>query len=318
MAATELRTIGHSVPKPDAWLKATGTATYAGDVRLAGMLEARVLRSLHPHARILSIDTSAAEALPGVYAVITGRDVPEARIGNGIHDRHALARERVIYVGEPVAAVAAIDEETAERALQLIEVQYEPLPAVFDLEEALRPESPIVHPDLAHYEGADELGEGNVRSRIHHEAGDVAAAFAENDILIHEATYRTPRQSPGATEPHAAIAQVDGSGKVTIWASIKAPFRARECTADTLGIPVSQVRIIAPLVGGDFGGKGGGFIEPIVALLARKARRPVRLALSRVEELTAMLCRPEYLIKLKMAVRRDGTMVALDADMLCN
>src|SRR5438094_639596 len=190
MAATALRTIGHSVPKPDAWLKATGTATYAGDVRLAGMLEARVLRSLHPHARIVSIDTSAAEALPGVYAVITGRDVPEARIGNGIHDRHALARERVIYVGEPVAAVAALDEETAERALQLIEVQYEPLPAVFDLEEALLPGSPIVHPDLAHYEG--------------------------------------------------------------------------------------------------------------------------------VEELTAMLCRPEYLIKLKMAVRRDGTMVALDADMLCN
>ena len=318
MAAPELRTIGRPVPKPDAWLKATGTAEYAGDVRLPGMLEARVLRSPHPHARIVSIDTSRAVSLPGVFAVVTGHDVPEQRIGNGIHDRHALARGKVIYVGEPVAAVAALNEETAERALQLIDVRYEELPAILDVEEALRPGAPVVHPDLAHYEGADELGEGNVRSRLHYEAGEVSAAFDAPDLLIHEATYHTPRQSPGATEPHAAIAQVDASGKVTIWASIKAPFRARECTADTLRIPVSHVRMIAPLVGGDFGGKGGGFVEPIAALLARKARRPVRLALSRVEELTAMLCRPEYIIKLKMAARRDGTLVALDADMLCN
>lgn len=322
-APTELRTIGHTVAKPDAWLKATGSATYAGDVRLPGMLEARVLRSPHAHARIIAIDTAAAEATPGVYAVITGRDVPEQRIGNGIRDRHALARDKVIYVGEPVAAVAAVDEEAAQRAIELIEITYEPLPALLDLEEALAPGAPVVHPDLVHYEGADELGDGNLRSRIKHESGDVEAGFAASDVVIHEATYRTPRQSPGATEPHAAIAQVDGSGadgsgKVTIWASIKAPFRARECTADTLGIPISQVRMIAPLVGGDFGGKGGGFVEPIAALLARKSRRPVRLALSRVEELQAMLCRPEYLIKLRMAARRDGTLVALDADMLCN
>ncbi len=317
-ALPELRIVGRSVPKPDAWLKATGAAMYAGDVRLPGMLEAQVLRSPQPHARIVSIDTSAAEALPGVYAVICGRDVPERRIGNGIRDRHALAREKVIYVGEPVAAVAAVDEETAARALELIQVEYEPLPAVLDPEEALSPRSPVLHPDLPRYEGADELGEGNVRSQIKHETGDVAAGFSETNVVVHEAVYRTPRQSPGATEPHAAIAWVDPSGRVTVWASIKAPFRARECTADTLKIPLSHVRIIAPLIGGDFGGKGGGFVEPIAALLARKSRRPVRLVLSRVEELTAMLCRPEYIIKLKIAARRDGTLLALDADMLCN
>jgi len=316
--ATELRTVGRTVAKPDAWLKATGTATYAGDIRLAGMLESRVLRSPYAHARINSIDTSAAEALPGVFAVVCGRDVPEQRIGNGIRDRHALARDKVIYVGEPIAAVAAVNEETAAQALELIRVEYEPLPAVLDPQEALAPDSPAVHPDLQLYQGADELGEGNVRSRIVHEAGDIASGFGGANVVIHEATYRTPRQSPGATEPHAAIAQVDPSGRVTVWASIKAPFRARECTADTLGIPLSHVRIISPLIGGDFGGKGGGFVEPIVALLARRARRPVRLALSRTEELTAMLCRPAYIIKLRIAARRDGTLVALDADMLCD
>ncbi len=320
MAATttELQTIGRPVAKPDAWLKATGGATYAGDVRLPGMLEARVLRSPYPHAKIMSIDALAAEALHGVYAVVTGRDVPPNRIGNGIHDRHALAREKVIYVGEPVAAVAAVDEETGQRALELIQVEYEPLAAVVDPERALDPGAPLVHPDLPHYEGSDAPGEGNMRSRIVHESGDVAAAFAEAGVVIYEATYRTPRQSPGTTEPHACVAQVDGKGKVTIWASIKAPFRARECTAETLGIPVSQVRIIAPVIGGDFGGKGGGFVEPIAALLARKAKRPVRLVLSRLEELTAMLCRPAYVIRLKMAARPDGTLVGIDADMLCD
>src|SRR5438093_2035154 len=133
-ATTELHTIGQPIPKPDAWLKATGSATYAGDVRLPGMLEARVLRSPYPHARIVSIDTSAAEAVPGVFAVVTGKDCTETRIGRFIRDRHALAREKVLYIGEPVAAVAAVDEETAERAIQLIEVEYEELHAVFDVE----------------------------------------------------------------------------------------------------------------------------------------------------------------------------------------
>jgi carbon-monoxide dehydrogenase large subunit len=157
-----------------------------------------------------------------------------------------------------------------------------------------------------------------MRNRVRLEVGDVEAGFAEPGLVVYEATYRTPRQSQGFTEPHAAVAQVDGNGKVTVWASIKAPFRARISIADTLGIPVSKVRLIAPVIGGDFGGKGAAFIEPIVALLARKARRPVRLTLSRVEEFTAMTSRPSCVIKLKMGVRQDGTIVALDGTMLYN
>ena len=148
---TEFHTIGKSLSKPDAYLKATGSANYAGDVRLPGTLDARVLRSPHPHARILSVDISAAEALPGVYAVATGEDVSPTRIGRFIKDRYGLAREKVVYIGEPVAAVAAVNEEIAERAIQLINVEYEVLPAVFDPDEALKPGAPIVHPDLADY-----------------------------------------------------------------------------------------------------------------------------------------------------------------------
>ena len=313
-AVADQPSIGGAIPKPDAWLKATGTATYAGDVRLPGMLEARVLRSPYPHARIVSIDTSAAEAVPGVFAVVTGKDCTETRIGRFIRDRHALAREKVLYIGEPVAAVAAVDEETAERAIQQIEVQYEELPAVFDVEAALASGAPILHPDLPSYQdAAKSVREGNVRNRMRHDVGDVDAAFKEPGLVVYEATYRTPRQNQGFTEPHAAVAQADGTGKVTVWASIKAPFRARVSIADTLGIPMSRVRLIAPVIGGDFGGKGAAFIEPIVALLARKANRPVRLALSRVEELTAMTSRPACVMTMKMAARPDGTLLALDS-----
>ncbi|HZT09126.1 MAG TPA: xanthine dehydrogenase family protein molybdopterin-binding subunit [Chloroflexota bacterium] len=315
----EQQAIGRPVPKPDAYLKATGTAVYAGDIRLPGMLEARVLRSPHPHARIVSIDTSEAEKLPGVFAVATGQDVSPTRIGRFLRDRHALAQEKVLYVGEPVAAVAAVDEETAERALQLIEVEYEPLPAVFDAREALAEGAPILHPDLpTYFDTARSVRQGNLRNRVVHEVGDVDAAFREPGLVTYEATYHTARQSQGFTEPRAAVAQVDGSGKVTVWASVKAPFRVRVSVADSLGVPVSRVRLISPVIGGDFGGKGASFIEPIVAVLARKAKRPVRLHLSRVEELTAMTSRAACEIRLKMGVRPDGTIVAMDASMLYN
>jgi CO/xanthine dehydrogenase Mo-binding subunit len=317
-----LRTIGGAIPKPDAWLKATGAAAYAGDVRLPGMLEAAVLRSPYPHARIVLIDGTAAESLTGVYAVVTAADQATDRIGRAIQDRFALARDRVTYVGEPVAAVAAVDPEIAQQALQLIQVEYEELPAVFDPEAALAEDAPVVHPELAEYQDASGRSrggaarKGNVRARGKHEVGDVDAAFAEPGLVVYEATYRTPRQSHAFTEPHAAIAQVDPTGKVTIWASMKAPFRGRVHVARSLGIPISRVRFISPVIGGDFGGKGAAFIEPIVALLARKSGRPVRLALSRWEELTAMTSRPSCVVRMKMGARPDGTITTLDAEML--
>ncbi|MSQ23755.1 MAG: xanthine dehydrogenase family protein molybdopterin-binding subunit [Chloroflexi bacterium] len=308
----ELETIGHAVLKPDAWLKATGAATYTGDVRLPAALEAKVLRSPYPHARIVNIDTSEAEALPGVYAVVTGKDVVKPT-----GDHWVLARDKVIWAGQAVAAVAAVDEEAAQQAIALIRVEYEDLPAILEPEEAARPDSVPIHPEPAGTERSASTG--NVRTRAVFEIGDVDAAFAAPGVIIHEAVYRTPRQAPVSTETHSAVAHVEGSGKVTIWASIKAPFRARTVVANALGFPLSRVRIVAPLIGGDFGGKGGGFVEPIAALLALKSgHRPVRLMLTRTEEFQAVHVRPAFVVRLKMAAEADGTVVALEGEQLSN
>ncbi len=309
-----METIGRAVPKPDAWLKATGAAVYTGDVRMSGALEAKVLRSPYPHARIVSIDTSGAEALPGVHAVVTGKDVVKPTGNHWI-----LARDKVIWVGQAVAAVAAVDEETAERAIRLIKVQYEELPAVLDPVEATRPESPLVHENSPTAPPEPGAPFGNVRTRAVWESGDVDAAFAEPGVIIHEAVYRTPRQAPVSTETHAAVAHMEGTGKVTIWCSIKAPFRARTVVSNALGLPLSRVRIIAPLIGGDFGGKGGGFVEPIAALLSLKSgHRPVRLMLARTEEFQAVHVRPSFAVRLKMAARPDGTVIAVEGEQLSN
>ena len=164
---------------------------------------------------LVAVDGHLRTSVPGVYAIVTGQDCTETRIGRFIRDRHALAREKVLYIGEPVAAVAAVDEETAERAVQLIEVEYEELPAVFTSEEALAPGAPILHPDLPDYQdAAKSVREGNVRNRMRHEVGDVDAAFQEPGVVTYEATYRTPRQNQGFTEPHAAIAQ---DGRALSW-----------------------------------------------------------------------------------------------------
>ena len=309
----EFATIGRATAKPDAWLKAVGAAVYTGDVRLSGALHAMVLRSPYPHARIVSIDVSRAEALPGVHTIVTGKDVVKT---TGIHS--PLARDKVIWAGQGVAAVAADDEETAQRAIDLIRVEYETIPAVFDPEEATQPGAPLVYPQFA---GVTEPGapHDNIRAQATFEAGDVDAAFAEPGVIVYEAVYRTPRQAPVSTETHAALAQMDHTGKVTVWASVKAPFRARNVVANTLGLPVSKIRMIAPLIGGDFGGKGGGFVEPIAALLALKANhRPVRLMLSRNEEFQAVHVRPAFVVRLRMAARPDGTVTGLEGEQLSN
>ena len=306
--ASDLQSVGKSVAKPDARAKATGAAIYAGDIRVAGVLEAKILHSPHAHARIVSIDTSAAEALPGVYAVVIPSDVAKATRPQRFP---AMAGDKTVFIGETIAAVAAIDEETADLALQLIHVEYAPLTAVFDPERSFDPDLPVIRPDE---KDQAAVGPGNIRGQGTYEVGDVDGAFANPGIITHEDTYRTSRQSPGYTEPHAAIAQADVHGKITIWASNKAPFRTRIQVANALGSSLSQVRISAPLIGGDFGGKGGGLIEPVLALLARRARRPVRLVLSRAEEFTSMFCRPPFTMRLKMGARSDGTIVALEGE----
>lgn len=303
--------IGKSFPKADAREKATGKAAYSADVQLSGLLRGKILRSPHPHAWIRRIDTSKAEQLKGVAAVVTAKDATPTRFGQFLADRTVFATDRVRFAGDSVAAVAAVDEATAEEALGLIDVEYEELPAVFDTAAAMSPEAPILHPDLAEYKDvAPSRRYGNVRNDVQVKKGDAAAAFAACDLVL-EGRFRAHPSHPGYLEPRACAASWDSSGKVTIWSATKAPFRVRTNVADGLGVPLSKVRIIVPALGGDFGGKGGATIEPIAAVLARKAGRPVRLVMTREEEMAFQATRHPCTIELKVGATRDGLLRAV-------
>lgn len=309
--------LGKSLPRIIDQDKLTGKSLYATDINLPGMLWGKLLHSPHAHARILSIDVSKAVKLPGVKAVVTSADAPGQRMGRWLQDRPILAQGEVRYIGEPVAAVAAIDPETAEEALELIKVKYEELPAVFDPLEAMKPDAPLVHTDRDSCEPRTYRGKGNgniiLEGLVRH--GDVEKALAQSDI-IHKDSYRTQIVHQGFMEPHAAVASVDSQGKATIWASTKAPFVVRRTTSKALKIPMSKIRVIAPAVGGDFGGKGTAYLEPIALLLALKAVAPVKLVLSRKEELTCTFVRESAFIELTLGAKKDGTLLALKGQMV--
>ena len=253
--ASECRVVGISHPRLDGVAKVTGEAKYGADICLPGLLVGKILRSPHPHARIVSIDTKRARALPGVATVVTAQDTPKVRIGRVVKERHILALDKVRHVGEPVAALAAVDEETAQEALELISVEYELLSGVFDPFEAMKPTAPLVHEDLAGYASNLKLKcKGNILHEIPTVKGDVEAAWAECDI-IHEDDYQTQRVHPCFIQTHEATASVDSSGRVTLWSSTKAPFIVRDMVTEALGMPMSDIRVIAATVGGDFGGK---------------------------------------------------------------
>ncbi|HLC30300.1 MAG TPA: xanthine dehydrogenase family protein molybdopterin-binding subunit, partial [Dehalococcoidia bacterium] len=265
---------------------------------------------------ILEVDTTEAEHLPGVLGVVTARDAMPVRIGRFLRDRTPLASGKVRHIGEPVAAVAAVDRDTAEKALALIKVAYEELPAVFDPWEALKPDAPIIHEDLLSYmDVTPSQRYGNVRNEVRYAWGELETAFAEAD-LVHEETYATQAVHPAYMERRVALAVADASGKVTIWSSTKSPFIFRGPVAQTLGLPVSKVRMIAPTIGGDFGGKGLPTVEPICALLARKSGRPVLLELSRQQELAYGFVRHPAQIRLKTGMSRDGTLLAVQGQLL--
>ena len=241
--------VGRSLPRPDARVKAVGQAVYAGDMSLPRTLQGAILRSTQPHARILDIDTSRALALPGVRAVITGRDTLGIRFGvlataDKLMDRRALATDKVRYVGDEVAAVAAVDGDTALEALSLIRVEYEPLPPVYDPLEALREGAPLVHADKA----------GNVSKRHVARAGDLEAGFREAHI-IREDRFTTHPEAHSPMEPHTSLAHYDVTGKLTVWTSTQSSFFVQMDLAKTLGLPEGRVRVIKPHVGGGFGGK---------------------------------------------------------------
>ncbi|MEE8110717.1 MAG: xanthine dehydrogenase family protein molybdopterin-binding subunit, partial [bacterium] len=291
--------IGRSIPQINSPEKVTGKALYTGDLPAHRALVGRVLRSPHPHARIVHVDASKARSLPGVKVVVAGADVPESPYGPIAKEHHILARQKVRYAGEEVAAVAAADDATALEALERIEVEYEPLPAVFDPEEAMKPDAPRVHE-----------GRGNVAREIHIRRGDLQAGFREA-AAVHEATYQTSYQSQVYMEPIGTLAEVDASGRLRVWSSTQSIYFTRELIAQALQIPVSHVQVIQPFVGGGFGGKLQEDPNAIIAaFLAKRAGTAVRLANSRLDEFQGGRPRMPSKITLKMGVRKDGTLCA--------
>ncbi len=295
-------TLGTSVPQVNARSKVTGRALYAGDIRLPGMLHGKVLRSPYPHARIVHIDVTQALALPGVKAVVTGADGPQVPWGVHHKERLTLARDVVRFAGEEVAAVAATSEEIARDALDLIQVEYEELPALLTPDEALAPQAQPVHPGRA----------GNISHEIRFERGDVDAAFAQAH-LVHEATYTTHAQYPGYMEPMASVAALDADGRLQVWTSTQSAFLVRARLAAVLELPVSRVRVIQATTGGGFGGK---IIEDanslIAGLLALRTGRPVRLVNTRLEDFLACATSVPERITLRLGMDRQGQIVAKD------
>jgi CO/xanthine dehydrogenase Mo-binding subunit len=293
-------TIGVDTPQVTARAKVLGRAVYAGDIQQAGMLHGKVLRSPYAHARIVSIDTAAARALPGVKAVLTGEDAPTTLWGAHHKERAVLAKGAVRYCGEEVAAVAAQTEEIARDALDLIRVVYEELPTIVRVEEAMDEEAPPVHPGR----------ENNIAHEIRIERGDVDAGFAAAH-LIHEQVYTTHSQYPGYLEPMATVAGLDPDGRLVLWTSTQAVNLVRLQVATTLGLPISGVRVVQATTGGGFGGKIVEDDNQLVAgLLALHTRRPVRLVNNRLEDFQAACASVPERITLKLGMDRDGLIVA--------
>lgn len=300
--------IGKDVRSVDAPGKVTGRLKYAGDITMPGMLHVQVLRSPHPHARIVSIDTAAAEAMPGVEGVITSADVPgEDGFGVIVNDQPVMARGKVRYVGEAVAAVAAEDELTAKRALAAINVVYEPLPAVFDPDEAMRPGAPVLH----------DFAPDNVTKHVPIRVGDIEKGLAESDLVV-EQTYSTQPIEHAYLEPEAGLAYVDPDGVVTVESPDQNITHHRGMLARIIAKPIAKVRFIMSPVGGGFGGKTDMIYQGMLALLAIKTQRPVRLVFSREESLISTAKRHPSRTRVRMGLTRDGRIRAYEMTMVCD
>jgi len=292
--------IGKRLPRIDAVEKATGTALYLGDLRIPGMLCGKILRSPYPHARILKVDTSRAEGLPGVRAVITGKDTRGIRLCVIPHlaNKPPLAEDRVRFIGDEIAAVAADSEDIAEEALDLIEVEYEELPGVFDPREAIKPDAIKVHE------------EGNIAIHISRAYGDVEKAFNESDYIF-EDQFETQAQLHCCLEPHGCIVHLDRSGNLTVWVTTQIPHPFRKMLADVLGMPLNKVRVIKVFMGGGFGGRFEmDPMEIIAYFLSKKTGRPVRIINTRDEQFTTGRTRYPMIIDIKTGVKKDGALLA--------
>jgi CO/xanthine dehydrogenase Mo-binding subunit len=317
------KVIGTRPIRHDGADKVTGRAIYSGDVKMAGLIHGRVLRSPHAHARIKSIDTSAAEAFAGVFAVVTGADFPDlqdkiANLGEGAVNladlsANVLARDKVLYKGHAVAAVAARDVHTAEEAVKLIVVEYDPLPSTTWVLDAMKDDAPLLHDDLR----TDSMGEKgekptNIATHLHFETGDVEQGFAEADVVI-EREYKTASVHQGYIEPHVSTVLWNQDGHVSVWTSTQGSFTCRQQTAELLQIPVSQVTVTPCEIGGGFGGKISVYLEPVAALLSRKCGRPVKMTMNRDEVFEGSGPTPGSFVRVKIGATQDGRFTAGEA-----
>ena len=306
--------IGQSIPRGEGPDKVSGKAVYAADISLPGMLWGKVLRSPYPYARIVSIDTSQAEALPGVHAVVTGQDMPDAKIGRRMVDMPVLAQDVVRFVGEKVAAVAAIDKEAADEALLLIEVEYEELTPVYDAEEAMGSDAPDLHPDMESYKGLPQPPSG-IRNTFAHmtwEKGDIDQGFKESE-LIFEHTFNAQLMHQAYIEPHACVVSADESGQVQIWANNKDPYMLRDQLSGAWSVPVESIVLHPSTIGGDFGGKGSFMDVPLCYYLSKRSGRPVKMVMDYIQELMAGNPRHPAVMTIKTGVMKDGTIKARQA-----
>ena len=320
----ELADIGKTFRRLDYETKVTGRAQYLADMSFPGMCHGKILRSPLPHARIKSIDTSKALKVPGVLAVITRDDILhdegiEPYYGPVFKDQTIVAVDKVRHVGDPVAAVAALDVDAAEEALRLIEVEYEELPAVLDVHQALKPAATLVHESVRIPEsGFADLAElkpiegTNICTHFKLNRGDIQKGFAEADHIF-EDTFTLPATQHSFLETHACIASVEPGGRITVWATTQNPFVVRTQLANIFKVPVSKVRVIVPYLGGGYGGKVYPKVEPITVALAQKAGRPVRVVLSR-EEVFYTITKHAAVIRMKTGVKKDGTLVARECE----
>ncbi|MFO1083032.1 MAG: xanthine dehydrogenase family protein molybdopterin-binding subunit [Reyranellaceae bacterium] len=310
MSPRQYRVAGKRLKRIDGIGKVTGKHVYASDFALPGMLFGKILRSTEAHARIVRLDVAKAAALPGVRCVLTAKDIPQIRFGTAIKDRTMLAEGVVRFRGEAIAAVAATSLEIAEAAVRAIEIEYAPLPAVFDPEEALRPGAPLVHGGWRDYQALPVFDrEGNVAGRSSMGSGDLAAGFA-GSYRIYEHRFTTQHVHPGYTEPRTAIASWDGNGDVSVWSNTQLPFDMKNMLAEVLDLPASKVRVVVPGIGGGFGGKLRVGVEHFAAWLARKSKRPVKVTTTSEEELTDAYPRQPTVVTLKTGVSRDGLLLA--------
>jgi CO/xanthine dehydrogenase Mo-binding subunit len=315
--------VGTSVPRLDGLKKVTGRPIYTGDIELPGMLHGAILRSTYPHARVVRVDKTRAERVPGVVAVVSGADVANTPgidpwYGPVFRDQAILAIDKVRYIGDPVAAVVAADRESAEEALELIEVEYEPLPAVFDPVEAAQPGAPLVHevlkPARAFADMAHVAAVGGTNICYHQKVrkGDVEAAFARADYIF-EDTYTSPPAQHAPLEPHVTLVYIDEDDRINIWTATQSPSFIRTDIAAIFRVPLNRVRVMVPYLGAGYGSKLYDKLEPLTAYLAYITRKPVRIALSRPEEFLT-ITKHAVVARCKMGVMKNGDIIACETE----